>query len=145
MRVNIKENIYSIALFIIEISLFILCSNWFGIPNYLLKRIGAVWFFVSFMFKHYSVQSTLIWDEMNALLKVLAICIIIGFIFIYPSMKYLLNIIMIDLFMFMISILLNRGLRIILRDILAKKTMIVGTCYDAYRVIYLESEMRLCL
>ncbi|MCD8027863.1 MAG: exopolysaccharide biosynthesis polyprenyl glycosylphosphotransferase [Erysipelotrichaceae bacterium] len=134
MKVNIKENIYAVTLFIIEVALFALCSRWFGIPKYLLIRIGAVWFFVGFMFKHYSVGSTLIWDEINAMIKVLATTIIIGLILMYPSMKYILQVICINIIMFIISILINRGLRIILRDVLAKKTMIVGTSYGAYRL-----------
>ena len=140
-----KKNIYSLLLFTIEVFLFYIISMIIKIPLDLMYRVGLIWFIVIFIFKHYKIESTLVWDEMRSDAKAFIYYSLISFIFLYPNLQFYLRIVSIGFFMFCASVLINRFLRILLRDTLARKTLIIGTGVEAYRIGKISHHNRFAL
>lgn len=140
-----KKNVYSLLLFTIEVFLFYIISMIIKIPPDLMYRVGLIWFIVIFIFKHYKIESTLVWDEMRSDAKAFIYYSLISFIFLYPNLQFYLRIVSIGFFMFCASVLINRFLRILLRDTLARKTLIIGTGVEAYRIGKISHHNRFAL
>lgn len=140
-----KENIYAVLLFIIETFFFYLLGYCFNLPNALIWQSGVIWFVVIFMFKHYKIESTLVWDEIRSDAKAFIYFCIIFLVSVYPNWKYYPIIICVGFFQFIVSILVNRSLRIMLRKWLARKTLIIGTGSHAYRIGTISHNNRFAL
>lgn len=140
-----KENIYAVLLFIIETFFFYLLSSCFNLPNALTWRAGVIWFVVIFMYKHYKIESTLVWDEIRSDAKAFIYFCIIFLVSVYPNWKYYPIVICVGFFQLVVSILVNRSLRIMLRKWLARKTLIIGTGSHAYRIGTISHNNRFAL
>lgn len=140
-----KENVYALLLFVIEATIFYLSCIFLEFPSFLIYRIGAIWLVVNFMFKHYKVQSTLVWNEIRSNALSFVCYSIISFITIYPYTQYLFRIVGVGFFMFIVSVVINRTLRIVLRNVLARKTLIIGTGKEAYRIARIAHNNRFAL
>lgn len=140
-----RENIYAVLLFVIELIIFYISCTILDISNQLALKIGILWFGLIFIFKHYKIESTLVWDEIrNDTKTFLAFCFLI-LVIDYPKISFYFRIVLLGFIMLVISIILNRMLRIVLRKYLARRTLIVGTGNDAYRVASISHNNRFAL
>lgn len=121
-------------LFMLEIACYICVNLMFQVPLDFSLHIGIVWFVLLIAFEHYKIQSTLIWNEIKKLLKVFLYSSLITFIYCFPYIKEILIMITIYFIMLIFSLLIDRTLRIVLRDKMARKTLIIGTGSEAYRI-----------
>lgn len=140
-----KENTYAILLFIIETFFFCFFGYCLNIPIDLMWQIGTIWFIVVFMFKHYKIESTLVWDEIRSDAKAFVYFCLLSLVFIYPNWKYIPFIVCVGFFQFSISVIINRMLRIMLRKWLARKTLVIGTGNHAYRIGTISHNNRFAL
>lgn len=129
-----KERIYAIALFAVEVLFYYMITLFLKFPQSIIFHYGIIWFVLMSAFNHYKIQSSLIWDEIKNCIKALIYYIILMLFFEYPEYHYLFRFVIIGIFMFSISVLVNRTARILLRSFLARRTLIIGTGYDAYRI-----------
>ena len=129
-----KEKLFSLLMFVLELGLYLFMSISFKIPSYLILKMGIIWFLLLFISNHYKIQSTLVWEEIKGLCKTLVYYFLFTIAMLYPQYQYVFRILFIGLFMMIISLFIDRSLRIILRKIMARKTLIIGTNYDAYRI-----------
>ena len=145
-RVSImKENIFSMILFLLEMCIFCGLSILVGIPSELYVKLGVIWFIVMFIFNHYKVQSTLVWEEIRSDIKALLSFWVISFTVLFPNASCFYKIAVIAFFMCVLSVLLNRTLRLMLRSWMARKTLIIGTGRSAYRVGKIANNNRFSL
>lgn len=140
-----KENFYAVLLFIIETFFFYLFSSVFHLNDAILWQTGAIWFIVIFIFKHYKIESTLVWDEIRSDAKVFIYFCALSLVFIYPDWKIFPRIIYVGFFQFVVSVVINRLLRILLRRWLARKTLVIGTGNHAYRIGSISHNNRFAL
>ena len=140
-----KSNVYSITLGLIEIFVAYLLFSYspFYINTYL--KICIIWFFLSFIFGHYKVSSNLIWTEIKGQFKTLITAFVLQLMLIFHYRSFIIYLVFFDLFMFFFTVALNRTLRIILRNWLGRKTLIIGTNYEAYRVAAVANNNRFAL
>lgn len=139
-----KEKVFVCGLFTLELLFFMVCSFLFGITEVAL-RVGLIWFIILFIFKHYSLHSTLIWNEIEMLIKSYITFILICIIIYYPQFMLLLKIAIIGMLGSIFSLLVNRTLRIIYRDKISRKTLIIGTGADAYHIYKVANKNRFAL
>lgn len=140
-----KENFYAVLLFIIETFFFYLFSSVFHLNDGILWQIGAIWFIVIFIFKHYKIESTLVWDEIRSDAKAFIYFCALSLVFIYPNWNIFPIIICVGFFQFLVSVFVNRLLRIMLRRWLARKTLVIGTGNHAYRIGTISHNNRFAL
>lgn len=129
-----KEKLFSLSLFVLELMVYILLCNILNIPFELMIKIGFIWFVLLYSFNHYKIQSTLIWEEINNVFKVFIYTGFISIVVFYPYATSVLKEIMVGLIMMLVTIFIDRTMRIVFRDKLARKTLIIGTGPDAYRL-----------
>ena len=140
-----RENIYAVLLFVMELIIFYISCTILDISNQLVLKIGILWFGLIFIFKHYKIESTLVWDEIRDDTKsFLAFCLLI-LVIDYSKISFYFRIVLLGFIMLVISIILNRMLRIVLRQYLARRTLIIGTGNDAYRVASISHNNRFAL
>jgi undecaprenyl-phosphate galactose phosphotransferase len=106
----------------------------FHLPSQLIIKESCLWFALASIFNHFNIQSALVWEEIRHMGKSLLYFYALSVVIIYPNVKNMIFFIIIGFFMFCVSIFVDRMLRIILRDFMARKTLIIGTGYDAYRI-----------
>ncbi len=141
---NMKENIFSLGLLTIEIAIFYVITHLFDVPLGITIKIGLIWFVFAFIFKHYKVQSTLVWDEIKNMMKAFLCFCVFSIIFLHPD-YHILEICCIGFIMFLFSVFIDRMLRIVFRKVLARKTIVIGTGSDAYRVGTISHNNRFAL
>lgn len=140
-----KENFYAVLLFIIEMSIFYLLSYLFDLPIEMIWYMSAIWFVVIYIFKHYKIESTLVWDEIRSDAKAFIYFCALSLVFIYPNWNLFPSIICVGFFQFLVSVFINRLLRIMLRRWLARKTLVIGTGTHAYRIGTISHNNRFAL
>jgi len=141
----VKEKMFAILLFCLEIIIFVSVNSIFRVSFSFIVETGIVWFVLLLAFGHYRIQSTLIWDEMGKLFKIFLYSSLIIFAFSFPNTKEILNTIAIYLIMMILTLLIDRMLRIIFRDLMTRKTLIIGTNNDAYRIAQIAQNNRFAL
>lgn len=129
-----KEKLFSLALFILELITYVIILAVFEMPLYIGLKIGIIWFIMLSAFGHYKIKSNLIWNEIKMLLKVFMFTSVMTFIIYYPFVSESIIMVIIYFLMTIISLFIDRTLRIVLRDKMARKTLIIGTGSDAYRL-----------
>ena len=140
-----KEKVYVTLLLFLEIAFFIIVNILFKLPSNIIIRTGFIWFFLSMVFQHYKLQSILIWDELENLFKALISYFVVVIITYYPQIIDILKVILIGCFMVVFDMILNRQLRIIFREKIARKTLIIGTSNDAYFIYKVAKKNRFSL
>lgn len=129
-----REKLFSLSLFILELFVYITLCYIMSIPTALVIRIGFIWFALLFAFKHYKIQSTLIWDEIKNVFKVFVYTCVISLVVFFPYSLFVLRIFLVGVIMLLMTIMIDRTMRIVFREKLARRTLIIGTGHDAYRL-----------
>ena len=140
-----KERLYISFILFIEILFFILINLLLQVPTNIIIRTGLIWFCLSAVFKHYRLQTILIWDEFENLFKALISYVSVITINYYPQENIILESVIIGFLMVAFDMVLNRQCRIIFRDKIARKTLIIGTSNDAYYIHKVANRNRFAL
>lgn len=140
-----KENLFAVCLICIEIAFFYLLYYFVNLPLSLYIQLGVLWLIIMFVSKHYKIQSTLVWDEIRSDLKAFIYFVLIAFVFVYPKTYFYWKILGVGFFMSIFAIFVNRMIRILFRQWLARKTLIIGTGAEAYRVGRIANNNRFAL
>lgn len=133
------------TLFILEISSFYLLANFLDLPRNVICHFMIV--FVLFVFEHYKISSKLIWDEIKSVGKAM-ICFFIVEVVILSAFNgddWFLSIVILTAAMYFIILFLDRTLRILLRENLARRTLIIGVGYEAARLGNIAQNNRFAL
>lgn len=140
-----KENIFALCLIGIEIVFFYLLYFFMDLPLCFYVQLCLLWIIIMFVGGHYRIQSTLVWDEIRSDLKAFVYFVLISIVFAYPKTNFYLRILGVGFFMSIFAIFINRMIRILFRQWLARKTLIIGTGAEAYRVGRIANNNRFAL
>lgn len=140
-----KENLFAVCLICIEIAFFYLLYYFVNLPLSLYIQLSILWLIIMFVSKHYIIQSTLVWDEIRSDLKAFIYFVLIAFVFVYPKTYFYWKILGVGFLMSIFAIILNRMIRIVFRKQLSRKTLIIGTGSEAYRVGRIANNNRFAL
>ncbi len=108
---------------------------------------GTLYFLFLFIYGHYSLKTCLIWNEVQQLVKS-SFCFYIALLVLVPdSVGYerKMHLTLMVISMFLISLLASRFLRIAFRDQFARKTLVIGTGYEAARLGKISNNNRFAL
>lgn len=140
-----KENIFALCLIGIETVFFYLLYFFMDLPLCFYVQLCLLWIIIMFVGGHYRIQSTLVWDEIRSNLKAFVYFVLISIVFAYPKTNFYLRILGVGFFMSIFAIFINRMIRILFRQWLARKTLIIGTGAEAYRVGRIANNNRFAL
>lgn len=140
-----KENIFALCLIGIETVFFYLLYFFMDLPLCFYVQLCLLWIIIMFVGGHYRIQSTLVWDEIRSDLKAFVYFALISIVFAYPKTNFYLRILGVGFFMSIFAIFINRMIRILFRQWLARKTLIIGTGAEAYRVGRIANNNRFAL
>lgn len=140
-----KENIFALCLIGIETAFFYLLRFVINLPLCFYVQLCLLWIIIMFVGGHYRIQSTLVWDEIRSDLKAFVYFVLISIVFAYPKTNFYLRILGVGFFMSIFAIFINRMIRILFRQWLARKTLIIGTGTEAYRVGRIANNNRFAL
>ena len=140
-----KEKMLSILLIIAEaIAVLLLCLI-FGIPFNVSSRLMLLWVTIFLLSHHYTIHATLIWDEIIKILNgMLAFCLL-GFNFLYPRWSLIFRGLGVAILMGAFSLLLNRTMRVKFRNVIGRKTLVVGMGADALRIAQIAGRNRFAI
>ena len=131
-----NRKLMPIMLFAIEIVMYYFICLYFHMDTKLIIGSGTLYFLFMFIYGHYSLKTCLIWNEIKQLVKT-SFCFFIALLgLVRKSYGYDRRIhltVMVGA-MFIISLLASRFLRIAFREIFARKTLVIGTGYEAARL-----------
>lgn len=108
---------------------------------------GILYFLFLFIYGHYSLSTCLIWDEIRALVKS-SFCFYIALLVLVPrSTGYdrRMHLTIMVGAMFFICSLADRYIRIAFRDQFARRTLVIGTGYEAARLGKISNNNRFAL
>lgn len=140
-----KENIFALCLIGIETVFFYLLYFFMDLPLCFYVQLCLLWIIIMFVGGHYRIQSTLVWDEIRSDLKAFVYFVLISIVFAYPKTNFYLRILGVGFFMSIFAIFINRMIRILFRQWLARQTLIIGTGAEAYRVGRIANNNRFAL
>lgn len=129
-----KEKVVSIVLIIVEAIVYFAASHLFGVLPQLSIRLSLLWVVTMMLSKHYVIQSTLIWDDITLVLRGALYFCALSILFLYPNWVLFFKNSVVTIFMAMFAILFNRTIRVYFRNIIGRKTLIVGMGGDAFRI-----------
>lgn len=138
-----KEKIFLGLLLCVEVVVFYVVMYMFHVPDLFILKLGLIWFFFAFLFNHFKMESSLVWEEIFNLLKVYFCFIFISILFF--SWHHTKICLITGLVMLMFSLFFSRFIRIFFRKNLAKKTLIIGTGNLAHRVYSVSMNNRYAL
>lgn len=124
-----------ISLLLVEVSFFLLLATLLKMPFNEKCYLLVMLVFFLYIFGHYKISSKLIWDEMRSLAKAM-MCFLMTSVIVLLSngeSHCLLLSFLLTFIMYGVTLLTNRYLRIFFRNILKRKTLIIGTGYEASR------------
>ena len=121
-------------LLLLEILTFFVLCIVFNISNVLSIKLGMVWFSLLLLNNHYNVRGTLIWKEIGKLIRTALMFIVVNCIYLWPDYMTILKYSIIVVLMCVTSLYYNRTIRVVLRNQVVRKTLVLGTNYDAYRI-----------
>ena len=108
---------------------------------------GTLYFLFLFIYGHYSLNTCLIWNEIQQLVKS-SFCFYIALLVLVPQStgyERKMHLTLMAISMFLISLLASRFLRIAFRDQFARKTLVIGTGYEAARLGKISNNNRFAL
>ena len=138
-----KEKVFIGLLLIVEVVVFYTLMYVLNIPGLLIFKLGLIWFFFAFLFNHFKMESSLVWEEISNLFKVYLCYMFISLLF-FSWYHTRINLIA-GLILSIFSLLFDRFLRIFFRNHFSKKTLIIGTGNQAYRVYAVSKNNRYAL
>ena len=142
-----NRKIMPIMLFVIEIIMYYFICLYFHMDENLIVGSGTLYFLFLFIYGHYSLKTCLIWNEVQQLVKS-SFCFYIALLVLVPdSVGYerKMHLTLMVISMFLISLLASRFLRIAFRDQFARKTLVIGTGYEAARLGKISNNNRFAL
>jgi len=108
---------------------------------------GTLYFLFLFIYGHYSLNTCLIWNEIQQLVKS-SFCFYIALLVLVPQStgyERRMHLTLMAISMFLISLLASRFLRIAFREQFARKTLVIGTGYEAARLGKISNNNRFAL
>ena len=108
---------------------------------------GILYFLFLFIYGHYSLNTCLIWDEIKALVKS-SFCFYIALLVLVPKStgyERRMHLTIMVASMFIICLLADRYIRIAFRDQFARRTLVIGTGYEAARLVKISNNNRFAL
>ena len=142
-----NRKLMPIMLFAIEIVMYYFICLYFHMDTKLIIGSGTLYFLFMFIYGHYSLKTCLIWNEIKQLVKT-SFCFFISLLVLVPkSYGYdrRIHLTVMVVAMFIISLLASRFLRIAFREIFARKTLVIGTGYEAARLGKISNNNRFAL
>lgn len=144
MKRNIFRKVLAIILIVLEALIFYWIFNLMDINMKMFKQSIGLYIIYMFLCGHYNVKDELIFDEIKHVFQATVIYMI-TFAIIMPysqhtdKRRYIMFLAMI---MFFVSIILNRTLRIVMRKLVSKRTIVIGTAEDSLRYARLYNNNR---
>lgn len=142
-----NRKLMPIMLFAIEVVMYYFICLYFHMDTKLIIGSGTLYFLFMFIYGHYSLKTCLIWNEIKQLVKT-SFCFFIALLVLVPkSYGYdrRIHLTVMVVAMFIISLLASRFLRIAFREIFARKTLVIGTGYEAARLGKISNNNRFAL
>ena len=142
-----NRKIMPFMLFIIEVIMYYFICLYFHMDIDLIVGSGILYFLFLFIYGHYSLSTCLIWDEIRALVKS-SFCFYIALLVLVPrSTGYdrRMHLTIMVGAMFFICLLVDRYIRIAFRDQFARRTLVIGTGYEAARLGKISNNNRFAL
>lgn len=142
-----NRKLMPIMLFAIEIVMYYFICLYFHMDTKLIIGSETLYFLFMFIYGHYSLKTCLIWNEIKQLVKT-SFCFFIALLVLVPkSYGYdrRIHLTVMVVAMFIISLLASRFLRIAFREIFARKTLVIGTGYEAARLGKISNNNRFAL
>ena len=131
-----NRKIMPIMLFMIEVVMYYFICLYFHMDIDLIVGSGTLYFLFLFIYGHYSLNTCLIWNEIQQLVKS-SFCFYIALLVLVPQStgyERKMHLTLMAISMFLISLLASRFLRIAFREQFARKTLVIGTGYEAARL-----------
>ena len=144
---TVNRKLMPVMLFAIEIVMYYFICLYFHMDTKLIIGSGTLYFLFMFIYGHYSLKTCLIWNEIKQLVKT-SFCFFIALLVLVPkSYGYdrRIHLTVMVVAMFIISLLASRFLRIAFREIFARKTLVIGTGYEAARLGKISNNNRFAL
>ena len=140
-----NRKIMPFMLFIIEVIMYYFICLYFHMDIDLIVGSGILYFLFLFIYGHYSLSTCLIWDEIRALVKS-SFCFYIALL-VPRSTGYdrRMHLTIMVGAMFFICLLADRYIRIAFRDQFARRTLVIGTGYEAARLGKISNNNRFAL
>lgn len=131
----------------IEVVMYYFICLYFKFGFELIISSGTLYFLFLFIYGHYSLDTCLIWNEIQELVKS-SFCFYIALLFLLPSgfgYERRIHLTIMVVSMFLICLSADRFLRIAFREQFARKTLVIGTNYDAARIGKISNNNRFAL
>lgn len=142
-----NRKIMPIMLFMIEVVMYYFICLYFHMDIDLIVGSGTLYFLFLFIYGHYSLNTCLIWNEIQQLVKS-SFCFYIALLVLVPQStgyERKMHLTLLAISMFLISLLASRFLRIAFREQFARKTLVIGTGYEAARLGKISNNNRFAL
>lgn len=142
-----SRKILSLLLIVFEILIYYFFFNLFDINVGLFRQTLGLFIVYMFIFGHYSIEDTLVWEEIKNVFKA-CLVYILTFIVVIPQgihqdkRRYIVFLAMV---MFVACIFLSRTLRIVLRHQLKTRTLVMGTSSDSLRYARIANNNRFAI
>ena len=142
-----NRKIMPIMLFMIEVVMYYFICLYFHMDIDLIVGSGTLYFLFLFIYGHYSLNTCLIWNEIQQLVKS-SFCFYIALLVLVPQStgyERKMHLTLMAISLFLISLLASRFLRIAFREQFARKTLVIGTGYEAARLGKISNNNRFAL
>ena len=142
-----NRKIMPFMLLLIEVIMYYFICLYFHMDLDLIIGSGILYFLFLFIYGHYSLNTCLIWDEIKALVKS-SFCFYIALLVLVPKStgyERRMHLTIMVASMFIICLLADRYIRIAFRDQFARKTLVIGTGYEAARLGKISNNNRFAL
>lgn len=144
---KVSRSILPITLLCLEVIAYIVICDYLNIYDELMFNSGILYFLFLGIYGHYSLQTKLIWNEIQQLCKS-SICFFIALLVLVPhATGYERRMILVVLVavMFFVSLMLTRTLRIVFRKYFAQRTLVIGVGGEAARLGKITNNNRFAL
>ena len=142
-----NKKILPVMLLSVEVVMYYFICLYFHMDNDLMLNSGILYFLFLFIYGHYSLNTILIWEEIKTMLKS-SLCFYIALLVLVPrstGYERRMHLTILVIAMFILCLMADRCLRIAFREQFARKTLVIGTGYEAVRVGKISNNNRFAL
>lgn len=142
-----NRKLLPIMLLIIELVMYYFICLYFSFDKELMVGSATLYFLFLFIYGHYSLKTCLIWNEIKQLVKT-SFCFFIALMVLVPQSygyERKAHLVVMVVSMFFICLLADRFLRISFREQFARRTLVIGTGYEAARLGKISNNNRFAL
>lgn len=142
-----NRKIMPVMLLIVEIVMYYFICLYFHMDMDLIVNSGILYFLFLFIYGHYSLNTILIWEEIKMMLKS-SLCFYIALLVLVPrstGYERRMHLTILVISMFILCLMAERCLRIAFREQFARRTLVIGTGYEAVRVGKISNNNRFAL